>query len=231
MSSSRYRQPAAAGLSGDDRALTAPAAAKALTCVRNWANSSRNVLRCQVDEDEARENREIPLWMFDAVRCARMVPTSQPQVCWAALLDLRRLLDETRPEETAATIEDRCPSTTEGTDATSPGTTRSPAASRPVRAPAPRPRWPDLPHDTRMTVTALLAQLLGGEPRHPRFRHPLRRWSMSEKLTAHHLARRAIVYVRQSSHQQLVHNRESQRRQYAMEQRSVSAIWAGTRRK
>ena len=41
MSSSRYRQPAAAGLSGDDRALTAPAAAKALTCVRNWANSSR----------------------------------------------------------------------------------------------------------------------------------------------------------------------------------------------
>lgn len=31
----------------------------------------------------------------------------------------------------------------------------------------PRPRWPDLPHDTRMTVTALLAQLLGGERRHP----------------------------------------------------------------
>ena len=42
---------------------------------------------------------------------------------------------------------------------------------------------------------------------------------MNEKLTARHLARRAIVYVRQSSHQQLVHNRESQRRQYAMEQR------------
>ena len=38
-SSSRYRQPAAAGLSGDDRALTAPAAAKAVTCARNWANS------------------------------------------------------------------------------------------------------------------------------------------------------------------------------------------------
>ena len=33
--------------------------------------------------------------------------------------------------------------------------------------PPPRPRWPDLPHDTRMTVTALLAQLLGGERRHP----------------------------------------------------------------
>ena len=30
-----------------------------------------------------------------------------------------------------------------------------------------RPRWPDLPHDTRMTVVALLAQLLDGERRHP----------------------------------------------------------------
>ena len=37
--SSRYRQPAAASLSGDDRALTAPAAAKALTCARNRVNS------------------------------------------------------------------------------------------------------------------------------------------------------------------------------------------------
>ena len=41
-SSSRYRQPAAAGLSGDDRALTAPVAAKASTCARNRVNSSRN---------------------------------------------------------------------------------------------------------------------------------------------------------------------------------------------
>ena len=38
--------------------------------------ASRRVLRCQVDDDETRDNREIPLWMFDAVRCARMVPTS-----------------------------------------------------------------------------------------------------------------------------------------------------------
>ena len=99
--------------------------------------ASRRVLRCQVDDDETRDNREIPLWMFDAVRCARMVPTSQPQVCWAALLDLRRLLDETRPDEKPAAIEDRCPSTTEGTDATSSGTTWSRPASRPVRTPAP----------------------------------------------------------------------------------------------
>ena len=41
--SSRYRQPAAAGLSGDDRALTVPAAAKALTCARNRVNSNRSL--------------------------------------------------------------------------------------------------------------------------------------------------------------------------------------------
>ena len=45
MSSSRYRQPAAASLSGDDRALTAPAAAKALACARNWANSKQTATR------------------------------------------------------------------------------------------------------------------------------------------------------------------------------------------
>ena len=102
--------------------------------VRETRAGSRSVLRCQVDADETRDNREIPLWMFDAVRCARMVPTPQPQVCWAALLDLRRLLDETRPAKAPATIEDRCPSTTEETDATSTGTIRRPPASRPVRA-------------------------------------------------------------------------------------------------
>ena len=51
---------------------------------------------------------------------------------------------------------------------------------------------------------------------------------MSEKLTPHHLARRAIVYVRQSSHHQLVHNTESQRRQYAMEQRVRGLGWQET---
>ena len=50
-SSSRYSQPSAAGLSGDDRALTAPAAAKALNCARNWVNSTPQ----QTDWDAAAE--------------------------------------------------------------------------------------------------------------------------------------------------------------------------------
>ena len=51
---------------------------------------------------------------------------------------------------------------------------------------------------------------------------------MSEKLTTYHLERRAIIYVRQSSHHQLVHNRESQRRQYGMEQRVRDLGWRET---
>jgi len=48
---------------------------------------------------------------------------------------------------------------------------------------------------------------------------------MSEKLTTHHLARRAIVYVRQSSHQQLLHNNEGRRLQYEMENRVRELGW------
>ena len=40
-SSSRYSHPGAGGPSADDRALTTPTAAKALTYARNWANSTR----------------------------------------------------------------------------------------------------------------------------------------------------------------------------------------------
>lgn len=51
---------------------------------------------------------------------------------------------------------------------------------------------------------------------------------MNEKLTASRLARRAIVYVRQSSYQQVVHNTESQRLQYAMEKRVQVLGWSET---
>jgi DNA invertase Pin-like site-specific DNA recombinase len=50
---------------------------------------------------------------------------------------------------------------------------------------------------------------------------------VSEKITADHLQRRALVYVRQSSRHQLVHNKESERRQYAMEKRVRRLGWSG----
>lgn len=48
---------------------------------------------------------------------------------------------------------------------------------------------------------------------------------MSEKLTPERLGRAAIVYVRQSSQHQLLHNTESARLQYAMADRLRSLGW------
>jgi hypothetical protein len=47
-------------------------------------------------------------------------------------------------------------------------------------------------------------------------RQPLGEASMSGKITADHLARVAVVYVRQSTMAQVVGNLESQRRQYGL---------------
>src|SRR5580700_2683984 len=43
---------------------------------------------------------------------------------------------------------------------------------------------------------------------------------MNPKLTNEHLRRRAIVYIRQSSPGQVLHNQESQRRQYSLVDRA-----------
>ncbi len=48
---------------------------------------------------------------------------------------------------------------------------------------------------------------------------------MSDKVLAQHLARKAVLYVRQSSQHQVLHNRESQRLQYAMRQRLEALGW------
>ena len=48
----------------------------------------------------------------------------------------------------------------------------------------------------------------------------------SRKLESHHLERAAIVYVRQSSPQQVANNRESRERQYALADLAVHLGWA-----
>lgn len=48
---------------------------------------------------------------------------------------------------------------------------------------------------------------------------------MSEKIKAEHLARKAVLYIRQSSTFQVIHNEESRRLQYAMTQRIRSLGW------
>ncbi len=48
---------------------------------------------------------------------------------------------------------------------------------------------------------------------------------MSEKIKPHHLERKAILYVRQSSSYQVLYNEESRRLQYAMRERLVQLGW------
>lgn len=49
---------------------------------------------------------------------------------------------------------------------------------------------------------------------------------MSDKIGPHHLDRKAILYVRQSSAHQVLHNRESRTLQYAMRERLVALGWS-----
>jgi DNA invertase Pin-like site-specific DNA recombinase len=49
---------------------------------------------------------------------------------------------------------------------------------------------------------------------------------MSEKIRPHHLERKAILYVRQSSAHQVLHNRESSALQYGMRDRLIALGWS-----
>src|SRR3546814_14007923 len=49
---------------------------------------------------------------------------------------------------------------------------------------------------------------------------------MHEKIGSHHLERKAILYVRQSSAHQVLHNRESGTLQYAMRDRLTALGWS-----
>jgi hypothetical protein len=49
---------------------------------------------------------------------------------------------------------------------------------------------------------------------------------ISDKVRPHHLERKAILYVRQSSAHQVLHNRESGALQYAMRDRLMALGWS-----
>ena len=48
---------------------------------------------------------------------------------------------------------------------------------------------------------------------------------MNEKIRAQHVERKAIIYIRQSSAYQVTHNLESQKLQYAMQDRVRQLGW------
>ena len=49
---------------------------------------------------------------------------------------------------------------------------------------------------------------------------------ITDKIRPHHLERKALLYVRQSSAHQVLHNRESSALQYAMRNRLVALGWS-----
>src|SRR5881275_727573 len=49
--------------------------------------------------------------------------------------------------------------------------------------------------------------------------------SSSDLITPHHLARKAIIYIRQSTPHQVLSNQESLRLQYALQQRAIDLGW------
>src|ERR671933_929277 len=49
---------------------------------------------------------------------------------------------------------------------------------------------------------------------------------ISELITPRHLARKAIIYIRQSTPHQVLSNQESLRLQYALRERAVSLGWS-----
>ena len=47
----------------------------------------------------------------------------------------------------------------------------------------------------------------------------------SELITTHHLTRKAVIYIRQSTPHQVLSHQESLRLQYALRQRAISLGW------
>ena len=90
----------------------------------------------------------------------------------------------------------------------------------------PRPTWRTLPPAVTQRVQRLLARLLAGASRRASSNRAAERGCpMSEKIKPHHLERKAILYVRQSSSYQVTHNEESRRLQYAMQDRLQQLGW------
>ena len=88
------------------------------------------------------------------------------------------------------------------------------------------PQWQALPAETRRTLTKLMARCSSTTPTATSLGNGRRCVMMSEKIRPHHLERKAILYVRQSSAYQVLHNRESSALQYAMRDRLTALGWS-----
>jgi hypothetical protein len=88
----------------------------------------------------------------------------------------------------------------------------------------------DIPASGRSTlvrlIEGLLIEALADGANIEMTRQPQRRGSsLMSKITPEHLARQAVVYIRQSTPDQVVHNLESKRRQYNLPERARQLGW------
>jgi DNA invertase Pin-like site-specific DNA recombinase len=73
------------------------------------------------------------------------------------------------------------------------------------------PAWSGLPGETQATLTALMTRLLVDHADKNRSDSMTETVMITDKVRPHHLERKALLYVRQSSAQQVLHNRERDR--------------------
>ena len=76
------------------------------------------------------------------------------------------------------------------------------------------------------TLTNLMARLILSTFREAEPDQRRRPAMISDKVRPHHLERKALLYVRQSSAHQVLHNRESSALQYAMRGRLMELGWS-----
>ncbi len=88
------------------------------------------------------------------------------------------------------------------------------------------PGWEALPPHARAELTTLMIRLIWDTPTATAQWRSRPRAMSTEKIRPHHLERKAILYVRQSSAPQVLHNREGGTLQYAMRDRLAALGWS-----
>jgi DNA invertase Pin-like site-specific DNA recombinase len=91
------------------------------------------------------------------------------------------------------------------------------------------PTWSALPMETQAAATRLITQLILDHAITPtKFGSACRPEAamIADKIRTHHLERKAILNIRQSSAHQVLHNRESRALQYAMRDRLAALGWS-----
>jgi hypothetical protein len=170
---------------------------------------------------------EIPQWMLDAAACCRIARSPTPAVTCEVLRELRRLIDSACSPEPEAMLQaghlansdpgGACAIRESAAFSQPAGAVSSTTIDPAVGGPAAVARERKCCRCSRGYSGATVAVFAA--------KRSVGRRAMSGKIRAQHLARKAVLYVRQSSSFQVAHNLESQKLQYAMQARLRDLGW------